>query len=197
VTTEDYISGWRISEDYTSLLTLMKRQLIAGFFAGMAIALSAGIVQAQTIPPLAAADTYLPNPPTENVHSYIYPAHGVFTSGYGPRWGRMHRGIDIAAAAGTPIVAAAAGRVEFVGTRSGYGLTVEVRHPDGSMTRYAHNRAFTVAEGQEVEQGQQIAEMGSTGHSTGVHCHFEIHPVGEAAVNPLDHLPPIATLARR
>lgn len=140
------------------------------------------------LPPLAAADRYLP----ENAASfkgYIWPAKGVLTSGYGWRWGRMHRGIDIAAPVGTPIVAAAPGVVITAGWNDGgYGNLVEIKHPDGSITLYAHNNRILVRSGQQVDQGQQIAEMGSTGYSTGPHSHFEIHAAGQGAVNPMTYL---------
>ncbi len=123
-------------------------------------------------------------------NGYIWPAKGVFTSGYGRRWGRMHRGIDIAAPIGTPIMAAAPGEVIFSGWNSGgFGNLVKVRHPDGSVTYYAHNNRLLVRQGEYVEQGQQIAEMGSTGRSTGPHLHFEIRVGGTNAVNPVALLP--------
>jgi murein DD-endopeptidase MepM/ murein hydrolase activator NlpD len=124
-------------------------------------------------------------------NGYIWPAKGVLTSGYGWRWGRMHRGIDIAGPIGTPIVAAASGVVTEAGWNSGgYGNLVEIQHSDGSLTLYAHNSRVLVGKGQRVEQGQQVAEMGSTGYSTGPHLHFEVHPPGKGAVNPLAYLPP-------
>lgn len=140
------------------------------------------------IPPLNP-ENYLPeNPPQFN--GFTWPAKGVFTSGYGRRWGRMHRGIDIAGPTGTPIVAAASGEIISSGWNSGgYGNLVDIRHPDGSMTRYAHNSKLLVRKGQWVEQGQQIALMGSTGYSTGPHLHFEIHPSGRGAANPMAYLP--------
>ncbi|MBW4558923.1 MAG: peptidoglycan DD-metalloendopeptidase family protein [Trichormus sp. ATA11-4-KO1] len=149
------------------------------------------------LPPLAAVDQYLPKPidattppPSSASTAYVWPAKGVLTSGYGRRWGRMHRGIDIANATGTPIYAAADGVVETSGwNRGGYGILVEIRHPDGSKTRYAHNNRTLVQAGQQVSQGQQIAEMGSTGFSTGPHTHFEIHPAGKGASNPIAFLP--------
>jgi murein DD-endopeptidase MepM/ murein hydrolase activator NlpD len=120
---------------------------------------------------------------------FIYPAQGILTSNFGWRWGRLHQGIDIAGPTGTPIVAAAKGTVQFSGWNSGgYGYLVEVRHSDGSLTRYAHNSRVLVSRGEWVEQGQAIALMGSTGFSTGPHCHFEIHPAGKGAVNPLAYL---------
>ena len=123
----------------------------------------------------------------------IWPAQGTFTSGYGWRWGRMHRGIDIANNVGTPIVAAARGRVSFAGWHEGgYGYFVEITHEDGSRTRYGHNSNLLVREWQQVDQGQVISQMGSTGRSTGPHLHFEVLPPGEGAMNPLQFLPPRA-----
>jgi len=123
----------------------------------------------------------------------IWPAQGTFTSGYGWRWGRMHRGIDIANNVGTPIVAAARGRVSFAGWHEGgYGYFVEITHEDGSRTRYGHNSNLLVREGQQVDQGQVISQMGSTGRSTGPHLHFEVLLPGEGAMNPLQFLPPRA-----
>jgi murein DD-endopeptidase MepM/ murein hydrolase activator NlpD len=149
-----------------------------------------GQIVSPELPPLQAPDTYLPNS-QPRFNGYIWPAHGVFTSGYGWRWGRMHRGIDIAGPTGTPIYAAAVGVVITAGWNSGgYGNLVEIEHPDGSVTLYAHNHRIMVQKGQQVEQGQQIAEMGSTGFSTGPHLHFEIHPSGQGAVNPMALLPP-------
>lgn len=123
--------------------------------------------------------------PTTITTEYIQPAKGVITSGYGWRWGRMHKGIDIAAPVGTPISASANGTVINAGWNSGgYGLLVEVRHDDGTITRYAHNSQILVSIGQAVVQGQAIALMGSTGYSTGSHCHFEIILAGKGAINP-------------
>lgn len=142
------------------------------------------------LPPLSDAGSYLPGG-SQLFDGYIWPSTGLLTSGYGWRWGRMHRGIDIAAPIGTPIVAAAPGVVEFSGWNSGgYGNMVEIRHADGSMTRYAHNSRNLVQAGQQVEQGQQIAEMGSTGYSTGPHVHFEVHLPDQGTVNPMAYLPP-------
>jgi murein DD-endopeptidase MepM/ murein hydrolase activator NlpD len=149
------------------------------------------------LPPLAAVDRYLPKPvdetlppPSNSSVAYIWPAKGVFTSGYGPRWGRMHRGIDVANATGTPVYASADGVIEKAGwNKGGYGLLVDIRHPDGSLTRYAHNSRIMVRAGQQVSQGDTIAAMGSTGFSTGPHTHFEIHQSGKGAVNPIAFLP--------
>jgi len=151
--------------------------------------LPVGQVVSPQLPPLAPADRYLPDSPAR-FNGYIWPAEGVLTSGYGMRWGRLHAGIDIAAPIGTPIVAAAPGVVVTAGWNSGgYGYLVEIQHPDGSLTLYAHNNRILVREGQQVAQGEQIAEMGSTGFSTGPHLHFEIHPSGNGAANPMAFLP--------
>lgn len=148
-----------------------------------------GQVVSPDMPILPGADNYLPDAP-DYFDGYVWPARGTFTSGYGPRWGRMHRGVDIAAPVGTPIVAAAPGVVERSGWNSGgYGNLVDIRHPDGSLTRYAHNSRLLVRPGQRVAQGEQIAEMGSTGYSTGPHLHFEIHASGGGTVNPMAYLP--------
>lgn len=144
------------------------------------------------LPPLAPVDNYLPRPNgnSGSFKGYIWPAKGVLSSRYGWRWGRMHRGIDIAAPVGTPIFAAAEGVVVKSGwNKGGYGNLVDIQHADGTLTRYAHNYRLLVQPGQQVEQGQQISLMGSTGRSTGPHLHFEVHPGGKGAVNPIALLP--------
>jgi murein DD-endopeptidase MepM/ murein hydrolase activator NlpD len=141
------------------------------------------------LPPLGPGNEYLPGAPGR-FEGYIWPTKGLLTSGFGWRWGRMHKGIDIAGPIGTPVVAAADGVVVTAGWNSGgYGYLVEIQHPDGSLTLYAHNNRILVQVGQQVAQGQQISEMGSTGFSTGPHCHFEVHPSGRGAVNPIALLP--------
>jgi lysostaphin len=149
------------------------------------------------LPPLAAVDQYLPRTidestplPSDSSTAFTWPAKGVLTSGYGWRWGRMHRGIDIANGVGTPIVTASDGIVEKAGwNKGGYGNLVDIRHPDGTLTRYAHNSKIFVRAGQQVQKGQHIANMGSTGFSTGPHLHFEIHTPGKGAINPIAMLP--------
>ncbi|WP_366918582.1 M23 family metallopeptidase [Acaryochloris sp. IP29b_bin.148] len=138
------------------------------------------------LPPLSSVDRYLPSQMLPGPQKYVWPAKGVLTSGFGWRWGRPHRGIDIAAPVGTPVVAAAPGVVKTAGwNRWGYGNLVEIRHPDGSLTLYAHNHRIRTRVGESVSQGQQIADMGSTGRSTGPHTHFELHPAGKGAINPV------------
>ncbi|MEO1592146.1 MAG: peptidoglycan DD-metalloendopeptidase family protein [Cyanobacteria bacterium J06632_22] len=140
-------------------------------------------------PVLPGRENYLPQP-TGEVDGFIWPTRGVVSSGYGWRWGRMHRGVDIAAPTGTPIVASAPGVVEQAGwNNGGYGNLVDIRHADGSLTRYAHNSRLHVEVGQRVQQGELIAEMGSTGYSTGPHLHFEIHQPTQGTVNPMAFMP--------
>jgi murein DD-endopeptidase MepM/ murein hydrolase activator NlpD len=147
------------------------------------------------LPPLPGADRYLPGGSPRS-QGFIWPSKGDLTSGYGWRWGRMHRGIDIAASIGTPIVAADNGLVTYAGWNDGgYGYLVEITHSNGSVTLYAHNDRILVREGQQVTQGQQISEMGSTGFSTGPHLHFEIHPTGKGAVDPMAFLPSTNSVA--
>jgi murein DD-endopeptidase MepM/ murein hydrolase activator NlpD len=97
--------------------------------------------------------------------------------------GAMHSGLDFPGPMGSPILAAAPGRVVYVGQKSGYGNVVEVDHGQGILTRYAHLSGFTSTVGAQVAAGQQIAKMGSTGRSTGSHLHFEVRLNG-VAVNP-------------
>ncbi|APB35267.1 peptidase M23 [Gloeomargarita lithophora Alchichica-D10] len=142
-------------------------------------------IQALSLPPMGEAETFLPKDPTF-FKGYVWPARGVMTSGFGRRWGRMHQGIDIAAPVGTPVVASAGGTVIFAGWNSGgYGNLVKIWHDNGSVTFYAHNNRLLVRENQQVEQGQLIAEMGSTGFSTGPHVHFEIRKRDRGPVNPM------------
>ena len=130
-----------------------------------------------------------------SVSRFTLPVSGAISSSFGwrvhPITGekRLHKGIDFAAPTGTPIFAAADGEVTDAGwTDGGYGNIVEIRHSDGSITLYAHTHRVYVAKGQWVKSGQAIAEVGSTGRSTGPHLHFEIQPDGKTAVDPMDYL---------
>ena len=107
-----------------------------------------------------------------------------FTSGFGPRWGRMHNGTDFAAPHGTPIRSTADGIVTYVGWQSAYGRLIKIKHDFGLETRYAHLSKFRVKKGQRVSRGQHIGDMGNTGRSTGTHLHYEIR-IGGKAINPM------------
>lgn len=99
----------------------------------------------------------------------------------------MHQGVDFAGRAGSTIRAAGAGVVTWSGHQGGYGKMVEISHGDGYTTRYAHNKENLVTAGQRVEKGDAIALMGSTGHSTGTHVHFEVVHNGKV-VNPKKYI---------
>ena len=118
----------------------------------------------------------------------IWPVRGPVTSGFGYRWGRMHQGIDIGAGTGVPIRAAKAGEVIYAGSMGGYGNVVIVDHGGGFTTLYAHQSRLGSSDGQSVDQGQVIGYVGSTGHSTGPHLHFETR-VGGSPRNPRNYLP--------
>ena len=110
-----------------------------------------------------------------------------FTSGFGSRWGRMHKGNDFAAPHGTPIYSTADGVVVHAGWLSGYGKLVKIQHEFGIETRYAHMSKIRVKKGQRVSRGQRIGDMGDTGRVTGTHLHYEVR-VGGKAVNPMIYI---------
>jgi murein DD-endopeptidase MepM/ murein hydrolase activator NlpD len=119
---------------------------------------------------------------------YVLPTNGVFTSGFGGRWGAFHWGIDLANSIGTPILAAADGVVVESGPASGFGLWVRIQHSDGTITVYGHINRSLVHEGEKVEAGEEIAEMGNRGNSTGPHLHFEVWDPSGKKINPLSWL---------
>ncbi len=117
--------------------------------------------------------------PTKRVH---------ISSRYGWRWGKMHKGLDLVARPGAPILASAPGRIVFAGwERQGYGNMIIIDHGDDVKTVYAHNKVNLVRRGQRVERGQVIARLGKTGLASGHHLHFEYRVKGRA-VNPEPHL---------
>ena len=124
---------------------------------------------------------------------FVRPAPGRFSSGFGPRVDPLgagqgfHPGLDIAAAQGTPVVAAAGGKVVHAGPAGTYGNMIAVRLPDGTETRYAHLSAVGVKVGQQVTAGAPLGAVGSTGRSTGPHLHFEVRRDGHA-VDPRPYL---------
>jgi murein DD-endopeptidase MepM/ murein hydrolase activator NlpD len=121
-------------------------------------------------------------PPT-----YLKPVSGTYSSGFGYRDGSTHKGVDWSCSTGTPVYAAASGTVIRAGWYSGYGYCVDIRHSDGSMTRYGHLSSVAVSVGQTVNQSSLIAYSGNTGDSSGPHLHFEIW-INGVAVNPLNYV---------
>ena len=136
------------------------------------------------------SSTSINNSPTSEreeryIASLTWPVKGNLTSSFG----KTHQGIDIAGPLGTPVIAAADGVIITSEFQSGnHGKFIEIRHKDGSISRYANNNQLIVVVGQVVKQGQHISDMGNTGRSTGPHLHFE-YQLGSSTVNPLDHLP--------
>lgn len=128
--------------------------------------------------------------PASYAGGYRWPLDaGIVSSEFGARWGKMHKGLDIAADVGEPVYAAAAGEVIYSGDgMRGYGNAIIVRHDDRVTSLYAHNSALKVKVGQKVSQGELIALLGSTGHSTGPHVHFEVRS-GDGPMNPRTLLP--------
>lgn len=128
---------------------------------------------------------------TADGRTVVLPASGHYTSGFGPRWGRVHQGIDIANDLGTPIYAVMDGTVTAAGPAQGFGNWVVIKHDGGEETIYGHMRYYDVQVGQRVKAGQKIASIGSEGQSTGPHLHFEVKPDG------VNHTDPEAWLAQQ
>ena len=126
-----------------------------------------------------------------NRPQFVMYTKGVFTSGFGYRWGVLHGGIDIANAIGTPILAVADGVVIDAGPTAGYGAWVKLRHADGTVTLYGHVNTWLVNKGDHVMAGDQIATIGNRGNSTGPHCHFEV------LLNGTNRIDPVPWLAQR
>jgi murein DD-endopeptidase MepM/ murein hydrolase activator NlpD len=143
---------------------------------------------------IAAATGGLPLPagplPSPSAAGFIWPIEGTVTSGFGYRWGRMHEGVDIAAAEGTPIRAAASGTVILMQSEyesGGYGNYTCIDHGGGLSTCYAHQSSFATSTGASVSQGDLIGYVGNTGHSYGAHLHFEVR-INGAPTDPLGYL---------
>ncbi len=120
---------------------------------------------------------------------FAHPLNETFqyTSGFGPRWGTMHNGTDMAARHGSPILATADGVINFAGWEKGYGQLVKIKHDFGYETRYAHLSKISVKVGQRISQGDSIGKMGNTGRSTGTHLHYEIRRNGKP-INPMKYI---------
>ena len=143
---------------------------------------------------LAEATSGMPLPagplPTPSAAGFIWPIDGVLTSPFGERWGRMHEGIDVGAAEGTPIRAADDGTVILMQSEyesGGYGNYTCIDHGGGLSTCYAHQSGFATSSGTSVSQGDLIGYVGNTGNSYGAHLHFEVR-INGAATDPLGYL---------
>jgi murein DD-endopeptidase MepM/ murein hydrolase activator NlpD len=121
------------------------------------------------------------------LHSWVRPNDGALSSPFAMRWGRMHKGIDLAGGYGSPIFAAAGGTVAYAGAESGYGRVVKIVDWDGTQTWYGHMSQFLVNGGDHVTPGQEIALVGAAGDATGPHLHFEVRVDG-APVDPIPFL---------
>ena len=116
-----------------------------------------------------------------------WPVNGTVTSNFGPRWGRQHNGIDIAANTGTTVASAGSGTVIAAGFSGGFGQRVLIQHSGGLVTLYAHLSSINVSTGQSVSSGTSIGAVGCTGSCTGPHLHFETR-VGGTAYDPRSYL---------
>jgi len=134
------------------------------------------------VPRLAVPGRLVPN------SRFQWPTDGVLSSGFGPRGGRFHGGIDISGERGTPIMAVDDAVVMYSGRGpDGYGNTVMLDHGNGLVTLYAHNDRNVVRPGERVRRGQTVALMGDSGRASGTHVHFEVHQHGRL-VDPLGWL---------
>lgn len=158
----------RLEGDVSELQDEVAAQLQASAGVGAPVALPAGPIQGGS-------------------SGMIWPVNGPITSGFGPRWGRMHEGIDIGVPTGTPIRAAQSGSVAIAGPMGGYGNYTCINHAGGLSTCYAHQSSIGVSVGQSVSQGATIGLVGCTGSCFGDHLHFEVR-VNGAATDPLGYL---------
>jgi murein DD-endopeptidase MepM/ murein hydrolase activator NlpD len=147
-----------------------------------------GQIQAQISAASSTSTTPLPAGPIQGASGgWIWPVNGPVTSPYGPRWGRMHEGVDIAVPAGTPIRAANSGTVILAAPTGGYGNYTCIDHGSGLSSCYAHQSSYATSVGASVSQGDVIGYVGCTGSCFGDHLHFEIR-INGAAVDPLGYL---------
>ncbi|MBW3084708.1 hypothetical protein KEM60_00897 [Austwickia sp. TVS 96-490-7B] len=145
--------------------------------------------QTSTTSPTPTPPPPPPKPRPDPAKRWLLPVEdATFTSGYGARWGTVHRGIDLAAPIGTPLRSMSTGVIVFAGQQSGYGNIVQIRYWDGTISYYGHMNSIAVTVGQQVSPGQVVGELGNTGQSTGPHVHVEIHPHGGADIDPLPWL---------
>jgi len=148
---------------------------------------------------MAALPPPLPEPPARGGgHNFLWPVHGRVIASYGVSANGIHNdGINIAARAGTAVVAADAGVIAYAGNElRGYGNLVLIKHANGWMTAYAHNSSVLVKRGEPVKRGQTIARVGATGTVSSPQLHFEIRR-GTRALDPSEYLPASIDAASR
>jgi len=151
--------------------------------------LSERVLKSEIIIPVQNKEVYVGNykPLIVKSASMNSPSRGSISSNFGMRWGRMHKGIDIAANFGATINGVLDGIVSYAGWEEGYGNVIKINHGGGIETTYAHCSVINVKKGEVVKTGQKIGEVGSTGNSTGPHLHFEVRENGEA-INPQKYI---------
>jgi murein DD-endopeptidase MepM/ murein hydrolase activator NlpD len=155
---------------------------------------AAAIAEAQRAAAAAAAASQGPSSGGGGSVGQVSSGHATPTSGrvsscFGWRWGALHGGVDIAAPIGTPVYAASSGVVRRAGAATGFGLAVYIEGDDGEVTVYGHVNRYFVSAGERVTAGEQIAEVGNRGQSTGPHLHFEVHPGGAMHGGQVDPVP--------
>lgn len=206
---ERYVEDVMYEIEYTDTASLYKgdyKVTSAGVYGAADVVATATYVNGEETERTVLSSVTLREPVTEQrlrgtterptwypTGTFRWPVSGRLTSYFGGRkspggiGSTNHKGIDIAAPKGTPVYAADGGTVTYAGWMSGYGYLVRINHGNGYETYYGHNSSLTVSVGQHVYKGQQIARVGSTGNSTGNHCHFEVRYNG-VAKNPLNYL---------
>ncbi|MGH4140493.1 M23 family metallopeptidase [Clostridium sp.] len=147
--------------------------------------LSERVLQTKIITPAQSKEIFVGNykPKVDQLTYKNSPSRGRISSNFGMRWGKMHKGIDIAASYGATISAVLDGTVSYAAWEDGYGNVIKINDGDGIETIYAHCSVITVKKGEVVKTSEKIGEVGSTGNSTGPHVHFEVRKNGEA-INP-------------
>jgi murein DD-endopeptidase MepM/ murein hydrolase activator NlpD len=183
LSSKSQVAGARSAKSHALVVTraqvkdqIEEAQALAASSAALAAKLRASATSSSSAPAVPSAA------------GLIWPVSGPITSPFGARWGSFHEGVDFGVAFGTPIHAAAAGTVVWCGWMSGYGNLVVIDHQNGLATAYGHQSSIAVGCNQSVAQGQVIGYVGSTGHSTGPHLHFEVR-VNGTPVDPLGYLP--------
>jgi len=177
------LSGARSSKSHA--LAATKQQIADAISESEALQAASAAIAVKLRASASSSDTS--SPPTAAPGRLAWPVNAPITSPFGPRWGRMHEGIDLGAPSGTPIHAAAAGVVVYCGWMEGYGNLTVIDHGGGIATAYGHQSSIAVSCNEQVSEGQVIGYVGSTGHSTGPHLHFEVR-VNGTPVDPLGYL---------